>query len=96
MNESLCKHFGDGAFPKPSKLSSVEPEKLQTSCGVGYRAKSIVSLAQQVYRSFSEHKRNLKSSFLKAMHLHALTKVRGDTPQSLGDLSIPVPTIAAE
>ena len=48
MNTSLCEKYGNGAFPSPSNIASITSEALQASCGVGYRAKSIVALAKQV------------------------------------------------
>ena len=48
MNEALCEKFGGGAFPSAASLASLEVEALQKEAGVGYRAKSIKKLAQQV------------------------------------------------
>ena len=48
MNAALCKEVGNGAFPTPQQVLDAGPEALQMKCGVGYRAKTICSLAQQV------------------------------------------------
>ena len=48
MNAALCKEIGAGAFPTPGQVLAAGPEALQSKCGVGYRAKTICGLAQQV------------------------------------------------
>lgn len=48
MNAALCLEIGGGAFPTPAQVTAAGVEALQSRCGVGYRAKSIHSLAQQV------------------------------------------------
>ena len=48
MNAALCREIGDGAFPTPRQVLDAGPEALQSRCGVGYRAKTICGLAQQV------------------------------------------------
>ncbi len=48
MNAALCKEIGSGAFPTPRQVLEAGPEALQSKCGVGYRAKTICGLAQQV------------------------------------------------
>ena len=48
MNAALCLEVGAGAFPSPQQVLDVGPEALQSRCGVGYRAKTICGLAQQV------------------------------------------------
>ena len=48
MNAALCAEVGGGAFPSPQQVLEAGPEALQSRCGVGYRARTICSLAQQV------------------------------------------------
>ena len=48
MNKALCASIGDGAFPSPAMLVQAGAGRLQTECGVGYRAKSLLRLAEQV------------------------------------------------
>ncbi len=48
MNESLCREFGGGAFPTAGNLAGQEVKALQQKAGLGYRAKSVKALAQQV------------------------------------------------
>lgn len=48
MNAALCKEVGGGAFPTPAQVIECGPEALRDRCGVGYRAKTICGLAQQV------------------------------------------------
>ena len=48
MNEALCEKFGGGAFPSAASLAIVDVQALQKEAGVGYRARSIKRLAQQV------------------------------------------------
>ena len=48
MNAALCDEVGNGAFPTPQQVLDAGPEALQSKCGVGYRAKTICALAQQV------------------------------------------------
>ena len=48
MNAALCEKFGEGAFPTAATLASLDVRALQKEAGVGYRAKSIKRLAQQV------------------------------------------------
>ena len=48
MNEALCEKFGGGAFPSAASLARLDVNALQKEAGVGYRAKSIKKLAQQV------------------------------------------------
>lgn len=55
MNEALCQKFGAGAFPTAADLAQIEVQTLQEESGVGYRAKSIIKLAQQVWLSPTFH-----------------------------------------
>ena len=48
MNQALCQKLGAGAFPRASDVAKADPRGLQVDAGLGYRAKSIVQLAQQV------------------------------------------------
>ena len=48
MNAALCREVGGGAFPSPQQVLQAGPQQLQARCGVGYRAKTICALAQQV------------------------------------------------
>ncbi len=48
MNQALCQKLGAGAFPQASEVATADPKALQLEAGLGYRAKSIVQLAQQV------------------------------------------------
>jgi 3-methyladenine DNA glycosylase/8-oxoguanine DNA glycosylase len=48
MNAALCGELGGGAFPTPAQVIAAGPEALQSKCGVGYRARTICALAQQV------------------------------------------------
>lgn len=48
MNKALCAKIGNGAFPSPAMLIQAGVGKLQTECGLGYRAKTLVRLAEQV------------------------------------------------
>ena len=50
MNAALCTEIGGGAFPTPQQVLKAGVDVLQSRCGVGYRAKTICSLAQQVRR----------------------------------------------
>ncbi|KAK9803539.1 hypothetical protein WJX73_005893 [Symbiochloris irregularis] len=47
MNAALCKQVGKGAFPSPLEIIAAGEAGL-AACGVGYRAKTILKLAQQV------------------------------------------------
>ena len=53
MNQALCRRLGAGAFPRASDVATADPKVLQLEAGLGYRAKSIVLLAQQVRISFA-------------------------------------------
>jgi len=48
MNALLCEHIGEGAFPTPTQLAKVRPDKLKRLCKVGYRAERIIRLARDV------------------------------------------------
>ena len=48
MNKALCAKTGHGAFPSPAMLLHAGVQKLQSECGLGYRAKTLVCLAEQV------------------------------------------------
>lgn len=48
MNKALCSKTGNGAFPSPTMLIQVGTAKLQSECGLGYRAKTLIQLAEQV------------------------------------------------
>ena len=48
MNKALCASIGDGAFPSPAMLIQAGAGRLQSECGVGYRAKTLLRLAEQV------------------------------------------------
>ena len=52
MNQALCRTLGAGAFPQASDVAAADPKSLQLEAGLGYRAKSIVQLAQQVHAPF--------------------------------------------
>ena len=51
MNKALCAEIGSGAFPSPNMLVDAGLAKLQSQCGLGYRAKSLMRLAEQVVYS---------------------------------------------
>ena len=53
MNQALCQKLGSGAFPRVSDVATADPKVLQLEAGLGYRAKSIVLLAQQVFFAFA-------------------------------------------
>ena len=48
MNKALCAKVGSGAFPSAAMLLQAGADKLQSECGVGYRAKTLLRLAEQV------------------------------------------------
>lgn len=48
MNKALCATVGQGAFPSPAMLIQAGVQQLQSQCRLGYRAKTIVRLAEQV------------------------------------------------
>lgn len=48
MNAALCHHVGSGAFPTPEQIAAFGAARLQASCGLGYRARSLHRLAEQV------------------------------------------------
>ncbi|KAK9851355.1 hypothetical protein WJX84_010076 [Apatococcus fuscideae] len=48
MNAALVKHVGKGAFPTASQTAEYGAEQLQADCGLGYRARTLCKLAQQV------------------------------------------------
>lgn len=48
MNKALCSKIGSGAFPSPKDVVEAGLIRLQTECGLGYRAKSLLQLGQQV------------------------------------------------
>ncbi|KAL0048205.1 hypothetical protein WJX82_009864 [Trebouxia sp. C0006] len=48
MNKALCSKAGKGAFPSPTMLIQAGAVKLQSECGLGYRAKTLIQLAEQV------------------------------------------------
>lgn len=48
MNKALCSKTGHGAFPSPTMLIQAGTAKLQSECGLGYRAKTLIQLAEQV------------------------------------------------
>lgn len=47
INAALCDKLGAGAFPTPAQLLSAGASGLQ-ACGLGYRAKTLLRLAEQV------------------------------------------------
>ena len=48
MNRFLCDKIGRGAFPTPTQLAAVTPDRLKADCRVGYRAERIIRLARDV------------------------------------------------
>ena len=48
MNAALCEKVGKGAFPTAAEVARWQLNALQAECGLGYRAKHIVRLAEQV------------------------------------------------
>ena len=48
MNKALCATVGQGAFPSPAMLIQAGVHRLQSQCGLGYRAKTVMRLAEQV------------------------------------------------
>ena len=48
MNKALCATVGQGAFPSPAMLIQAGVQRLQSQCGLGYRAKTVIRLAEQV------------------------------------------------
>ena len=48
MNTALCREVGAGAFPTPAQVAASGPEQLQKRCGLGYRARTLCKLAEQV------------------------------------------------
>lgn len=48
MNQALCATVGQGAFPSPAMLIQAGVQRLQSHCGLGYRAKTVIRLAEQV------------------------------------------------
>ncbi|KAL3159278.1 hypothetical protein ABBQ32_011240 [Trebouxia sp. C0010 RCD-2024] len=48
MNQALCAAVGRGAFPSPAMLVQAGVQRLQSQCGLGYRAKTLLNLAVQV------------------------------------------------
>ncbi len=48
MNELLCRRVGEGAFPSPKQILAFSEDRLQARCRLGYRAKRIYRLAQNI------------------------------------------------
>lgn len=48
MNQALCAAVGGGSFPSPAMLVHAGVQRLQSQCGLGYRAKTLLKLAVQV------------------------------------------------
>ncbi|KAK9862094.1 hypothetical protein WJX84_009298 [Apatococcus fuscideae] len=48
MNAALVEHVGKGGFPTAAETAAYGAERLQADCGLGYRARTISKLAQQV------------------------------------------------
>ncbi len=49
MNRRLCERIGSGGdFPTPTELAAVEPDVLNATCRVGYRAAWMIELARRV------------------------------------------------
>ena len=48
MNAALVKHVGKGGFPTAAETAAYGAEQLQADCGLGYRARTVFKLAQQV------------------------------------------------
>ena len=48
MNAALCREVGAGAFPTPAQVAACGAEQLQKRCGLGYRARTLCKLAEQV------------------------------------------------
>ncbi len=48
MNSALCREVGAGAFPTPAQVAACGAEQLQKRCGLGYRARTVCKLAEQV------------------------------------------------
>lgn len=48
MNAALCREVGAGAFPTPAQVAACGAEQLQKRCGLGYRARTVCKLAEQV------------------------------------------------
>ena len=55
MNKALCREVGGGAFPTPENIVEAGLAKLQASCGLGYRANSILNLAYEVPPCLHRH-----------------------------------------
>ena len=51
MNAALCREVGAGAFPTPAQVATCGAEQLQKRCGLGYRARTLCKLAEQVSNS---------------------------------------------
>ncbi len=48
MNAALVQHVGQGWFPTAAETAAYGVENLQKDCGLGYRARTLSKLAQQV------------------------------------------------
>lgn len=55
MNRALCSNIGHEAFPTPHDVVEAGQNRLQTKCGLGYRAKSLLQLANQVHKAVLKH-----------------------------------------
>jgi 3-methyladenine DNA glycosylase/8-oxoguanine DNA glycosylase len=76
MNRLLCEQIGGGEFPTPTQLARTAASTLKAKTKVGYRAKRIVHLAQQVKTGelnlawFEEPKRESDEAFTALGRLH--------------------------
>ena len=78
MNAALCREVGAGAFPTPAQVAACGAEQLQKRCGLGYRARTLCKLAEQV-RS-SEHPRMDATAWLRPAAMSKCSHLQGSTP----------------
>lgn len=78
MNTLLCERIGGGAFPTPSALAPIEPDRLRRTCGVGYRAQRMVRLAREVCEGrldldgFEDRSRPTQDIYERLLSIHGI------------------------
>lgn len=65
MNAALCSEVGSGgAFPTPAEIVGCGADALRDRCSVGYRAKTICGLAQQVCTKDLQNKKQVQVALI--------------------------------
>lgn len=78
MVERILKNFsGDGTFPSPQRIASLSPEDLTSNCGVGYRVKTILTIANIA-----------AEKSLETLSFNELVSIRGIGPYAAHHISV--------